>query len=334
MFQYFDTLIGFLLIILFFSVQVTALVQAFGQIFNRRAVDLRLGLEKLLRRMAVAAGNPPAEEDAASFTALANSISRHELLGAPSGGVSTIEPEDVTTVLQALQLAEIPEGETDPHQPALGKVLGAGENAGDIPATQPPKTLTDLLNPLINQAYPDQPEKADAVAIALTEPTWTGHLNRLFPACMKRSSEHFRTVVKRATFVLSFVMAFGLQIDSFDLLRQLTANPEAATALAEAAGAITAADQPPAEGEAAAATTAALPEEVQGALTEAVLAQGGLKLVNLEPTLADYTDLNHLVGMLVTGLLLGLGAPFWFNILKDLSSLRPTTATLTKAGEK
>jgi hypothetical protein len=38
--------------------------------------------------------------------------------------------------------------------------------------------------------------------------------------------------------------------------------------------------------------------------------------------------LAHLVGILATAGLLALGAPFWFNLLKNLTSLRPALATL------
>ena len=36
----------------------------------------------------------------------------------------------------------------------------------------------------------------------------------------------------------------------------------------------------------------------------------------------------HLLGILATAGLLALGAPFWFNLLKNLMSLRPAVATL------
>jgi len=40
--------------------------------------------------------------------------------------------------------------------------------------------------------------------------------------------------------------------------------------------------------------------------------------------------LAHLVGILATAGLLALGAPFWFNLLKNLMSLRPALATLVE----
>jgi hypothetical protein len=37
---------------------------------------------------------------------------------------------------------------------------------------------------------------------------------------------------------------------------------------------------------------------------------------------------SHLLGILATAGLLALGAPFWFNLLKNLTSLRPALANL------
>ena len=38
--------------------------------------------------------------------------------------------------------------------------------------------------------------------------------------------------------------------------------------------------------------------------------------------------MSHLWGMLITAGLLSLGAPYWYNILKNLTSLRPAMAKL------
>ena len=44
------------------------------------------------------------------------------------------------------------------------------------------------------------------------------------------------------------------------------------------------------------------------------------------PGAAHY--LVHFIGVLMTAGLLTLGAPFWFNLLKNLTSLRPALAAL------
>jgi hypothetical protein len=46
------------------------------------------------------------------------------------------------------------------------------------------------------------------------------------------------------------------------------------------------------------------------------------------------TQFRHLFGMLATGMLLALGAPFWFNLLKSLTNLRSTLAQSVDKEEK
>jgi len=51
-------------------------------------------------------------------------------------------------------------------------------------------------------------------------------------------------------------------------------------------------------------------------------------LSRLRGQLAHTFTFAHLLGILATAGLLALGAPFWFNLLKNLTSLRPAVATL------
>jgi hypothetical protein len=49
---------------------------------------------------------------------------------------------------------------------------------------------------------------------------------------------------------------------------------------------------------------------------------------HFSPWFAHY--LRHLLGVLITAGLLALGAPFWFNLLKNLMNLRPAVASLVE----
>jgi len=42
--------------------------------------------------------------------------------------------------------------------------------------------------------------------------------------------------------------------------------------------------------------------------------------------LQSYANRRHLLGMLITALSLSVGAPFWFNMLRELANLRPLLA--------
>jgi hypothetical protein len=56
------------------------------------------------------------------------------------------------------------------------------------------------------------------------------------------------------------------------------------------------------------------------------------QLVLFDVRLKGYGELPHLGGMFIAALLLGLGAPFWFNLLKNLTNLRPVIAKRVDEG--
>lgn len=49
------------------------------------------------------------------------------------------------------------------------------------------------------------------------------------------------------------------------------------------------------------------------------------RLIKLTPPLPTWTK-EHILGFVITALFLSLGAPFWFNVLRNLSNLRPAIA--------
>ncbi len=68
-----------------------------------------------------------------------------------------------------------------------------------------------------------------------------------------------------------------------------------------------------------------------------LLQKGGLQLFSFRwpRSFADFGDsiksfFSHFWGILVSGALLSLGAPFWFNSLKALTNLRPVVAQKEK----
>jgi hypothetical protein len=69
--------------------------------------------------------------------------------------------------------------------------------------------------------------------------------------------------------------------------------------------------------------------ELRGQATDLTQQLGatGLEIFSIpDHWLMAYRDWRHLGGAVMAALLLSLGAPFWFNALKNLSNLRPTVA--------
>jgi len=71
-----------------------------------------------------------------------------------------------------------------------------------------------------------------------------------------------------------------------------------------------------------------------GAITEQLRSATFQLVPNPYPGLDEYLkEPRHLVGTLMTALLLTLGAPFWFNVLRQLANLRPAIAGKVDAGK-
>ena len=214
-----------------------------------------------------------------------------------------------------------------------------------------------------------------------------------FDTVMDRTSERFKLHTRYITVLLSFLLALSFQIDSLDLLRQLSRNTSVRnaviqlyeptlgladtvtqnTALRERLATDTLIDLKKNPSFAAQFANAGdvpedldtqdagadwlakvlngnVPKEIGDAYREgykkraeallekfestatksrALLAQTGLRIFPDPlrwPVYRQSWTGRQLLGVLMTGLLLSLGAPFWFNTLRKLSDLRPIVA--------
>jgi hypothetical protein len=198
---------------------------------------------------------------------------------------------------------------------------------------------------------------ADALARRVT--TW-------FDTVMDRTTERFTMHCRYITMGGAAVVVLMMQVDALWLFNQLGANPqqraailaqvkelsEKAPAAAEAAcrsGAV-----PPPAGSASAAQPAgtaapaasaagaaetdvrACVERLAGELTAArQRAEQALSpLLRVDGNALSSSGLRHVLGLLLSWALLSLGAPFWFNLLKTLSSLRPLLASRADTGTR
>jgi hypothetical protein len=148
---------------------------------------------------------------------------------------------------------------------------------------------------------------------------------------MDRVSHKFAGSMRVITIAFSFVMAFALHLDTLDLLGRLSADPVARQSLLGASQNL----QTRAEGLLIPATPAlgapaATPEAIRKLVDDAksIAAEFDDTPFKLIPEPYPGLDFgNHLWGILVSAVLLSLGAPFWFNVLRVSSTLRPVLAT-------
>src|SRR6266550_2057402 len=169
---------------------------------------------------------------------------------------------------------------------------------------------------------------------------------RWFGSAQDRAEQWFQTHVRVVTIICSICAAFVLQLDTAEIFRQLRAEPKLVEALVKAAPGVVQKVGDVAEPSPTPASNAQQDSKKVFTDLQKDLEDAGFDIVprpffgrwskDPTPTWAGAAHVPrpmalvmvHLVGILATAGLLALGAPFWFNLLKNLMSLRPALATL------
>lgn len=144
---------------------------------------------------------------------------------------------------------------------------------------------------------------------------------------------------------LSVVVALSMNVDTLQLVNQLATDPKVREALADQGAQL--ARQPD-----LAAANAALPAASQGAASQpglqaametvqqrsASLNASGLKLGWTERAWhstwqSPWSAIEKLVGLLLSAFAVSMGAPFWFDLLKNLVSIRSVGKNLSEQNE-
>ena len=205
--------------------------------------------------------------------------------------------------------------------PLLGSLLGRIHLASSI-------RLEELIGLLQKVAAGSSPSLA---------PRIVPEVEQWFDSAMDRVRQRFAMQMRIWTIVFSFLFVLVLHFDAIRLYQHLSSDPIARAELAASSQAmldlapqITQAPAPPPAGgenpKADAEKLTMQAKEVQQQLAKADFP--------LSPM--PFFDFSHdnVPGILLAGILLSLGAPFWFNALKSLCSLRPVTAGTTAKADQ
>jgi hypothetical protein len=251
---------------------------------------------------------------------------------------NAIRPGEIYRVLHELremsheeaQLRDIPAELVD-KAGALIAVL----QRWDQPAIESRGKLADIAK-LSKIFQPDQQKAAvDALSNfgATMERATTqayDRFQRWFGSAQDRAEQWFQIHARVVTITAAILITVILQLDTVEIYDKLRDQPKLVEALVKSApgvleqgGAVTA------EGATASQETRA---KAFGNLTEQMKTAG----FDIVPpgwfarwrTESGIWWFNHFFGLLLTAGLLTLGAPFWFNLLKNLTSLRPALANL------
>jgi hypothetical protein len=258
----------------------------------------------------------------------------------PWGGsmelATAIRPGEIYRVLQELremspeeaQLRDIPKELVEKARGLIGAL-----HRLDLPALESRVKLKDVAT--VSKMF--APEQQKAVLDALgnfgttVERATTqayDRFQRWFGSAQDRAEQWFQIHVRMVTITGAILVAVFLQLDTIEIYDKLRHEPKLVEALVKAApGTLEqgAAVQNQPDADARNKAFVDLQAKMEGAGFE--LAPRGL--------FARWPDdkswwLNHLFGLALTAGLLTLGAPFWFNLLKNLMSLRPAVATLVE----
>jgi hypothetical protein len=352
-----DVLIGLTVVLLALSMAVTVITQSITALFNSRGRHLRRGLTDLLQQLdpaltaalsrSVATGvlthplvsgsNTPiaSNADASQGARPANWLRR--VAGGPRLG-NVVHREEFTKLLMGLATGD---GSVQLEQTARSALITALSRNG---VADPDATLKSIraLALQLEKSSPDLSNAArqNLAILHAAESDLVAKVNNWFDQTMDRTSQRFTASTRAVTFVASLVVAFGLQVDTPLLVNRLAADDQLRAAFVDEAGTLfkdqQARDQKAAQE--AAATKEARPAEtpptppaptdpdVIAQKYRAFLAANGvIQLPSSAGWWEGFRTVN-LFGVLVTALLLSLGAPFWYGALGKLLQLRSVLA--------
>jgi hypothetical protein len=332
---YLDILIGFSLVMLLASSMVTVVVQWFLNVINYRARVLRDGLRRLLIQAGVSSDGSMAAKIAGSVLCHPLVAGRSWLGNERQGAV--IQREELVRILLMLALDE--KAAKAPERKALRKALDLQES--DI-AT--PKAWLDAIEQRSVQLEVESPGEARHVlqARAIVERVSAPVMMRLmswFDETSDRMTQNFSQRTRAITIGAALLVALLLPLDALDLLRRLSIDEALRSRLVEAAERLEKAssamatppgEAPSAGGQAAkpSAEPAQLGSQVTRLRTELeeleIVPRGGLWTFWQKQKIAGL--LRALPGILLSIGLLSLGAPFWYEALKNLLKLRSPLA--------
>jgi hypothetical protein len=262
--NYLDSAVGFVVVILMFSLVITILVQMVGLLLQLRGKNLLRGVELLLREV-----DPDLKNQA---QALAAQVLNHPAIadGKKRLGIA-LRKNEVKLILASL----------------------AEENPG----------LKTALT-----------ERGAAIS---------ARIDAWYEPVMDRVTERYKMNTRWVATVFAVLLAFGLQLDSINLWKQISTNSEIRAHLLAASDSLSATSQKVLD---APATTD--PEQRLKALGDQAIAltsdleETKLQLVPKPWRLTAFESTRSLLGLILSMFLLGLGAPFWYGALRNLIGLR------------
>jgi len=297
-----DILIGGITVLLVFSMAVTVITQVANALLGRKGGYLKAGLATLLQHLGIPAKSYAQE--------IADRILKHPMIANARGGLGeVIHREEFTTLLLDLASGQ---GSASLSSDAL-KALQNALQANGI--SDPGKTLQNVraMALQLEASSPGLASHARSALAILREGAsdFVARINFWFDQTIVRVSDRFTAHTHLVTLGIAVVVVIVVQLDIIAVLNRLSIDEQFRDSVVSSAA------------KQVSNSTAQVDEKQYYGL----LSTAGLITLPLNNNwVAQLRDSRKYPGMAISILLISLGAPFWYNILKDLLKLRSNMA--------
>jgi hypothetical protein len=318
-----DVLIGLVVVLLALSMAVTVITQTITTIFNSRGQHLRRGLMDLLKLVDPALKDKLGEQIATAV--LTNPLVSGSTLRFTTRLGNVIHREEFTKLLMALAHGNAGVELEEQARKALKSAL---ERNGVANPDQTLQTIRSLALQL-ERSNPELSHMArqNIAILNSAQSDFVAKVNTWFDQTIDRTSQRFTASTRVITFAGAAIVAVGLQVDSVSVVNRLAADDKMREAFVAEAQALQRDQQVQERVRAAAATPPPSPidpTEIDRKY-RVFLAENGIIKLPGEGWVTSLKSANWL-GVLITALLLSLGAPFWYSMLGKLLQLRSVLA--------
>jgi hypothetical protein len=332
-----DILIGVAVVMLALSMTVTLITQSITTMLNSRGRHLRRGLTDLLQQLdpaldetlsrdiatrilthpLVSGSEAPVRSDGTLAGRLAGLTRwiRERFGGARLGNV--VYREEFTKLLMVLATDagshHLPVATRDRLRVALA-ANGVTDPDATLKNVRAFALQLERSHPALSHA-----SRQTMAILHEAESDLVAKINSWFDQSMDRTSQRFTASTRLVTFAGALIVAVGLQVDTLSLVNRLAADDTLRNAFVERAVALDA------NAGGAALADGARRQAVAREYTEMLSTFGIVRLPSTDGWWRSLQDAN-LFGLLITALLLSLGAPFWYSQLSRLLQLRSVLA--------
>jgi len=306
-----DILIGATTVLLIFSMAVTVITQAFTSFFDKRGKHLLAGLSGLLQQLGISSRDT-AEK-------IAQAVLKHPAIATIEGKLATVvHRAEFTKLLMDLASGQSVGTIENDAKTALQEMLK--KNGVD----NPDETLSNIRTMALSleSAHPDIAAhvREDAAILEECATDYVAKVHSWFDQTMDRVSQAFAKHAQRVTVVAAFLVVLGTQLDILAVVDRLSIDDKFRDAVvSDAAKSMNDSAKKASE---ATSSYNIDPHSYYNLLNSA----GLVTLPVSDQWLEQIKDPRKYPGMILAMCLISLGAPFWYNILKDLIGLRSTLA--------